>query len=138
MSKKGFIYTDGGARGNPGPAAIGVLITDEKGKVLKEHGEVIGATTNNVAEYTGVIVAFEFARQLGFDEIDYYGDSQLVVRQLSGEYKIKAPHIQSLVHQVQQLQKNFKRVRFYQVPREHEKIQIVDKLVNQALDEEGY
>ena len=138
MFKKGIVYSDGGARGNPGPAAIGIMICDEKGNILKEHSEVIGETTNNVAEYTGVLVAFELAKSLGLEEIEYYGDSQLVVRQLSGEYKIKTPHILTLVNQVREVQKHFQKVRFHQIPREHEKIRMVDKLVNQVLDEEGY
>lgn len=132
------IYSDGGARGNPGPAAVGVLICNERGEALKEHHEVIGETTNNVAEYTAVIVALELARNLGADEIDYFVDSELVAHQLSGKYRVKTPHILSLFRQVKAGEKFFKKINFTQVPRTHEKIRYVDKLVNQALNREGY
>lgn len=132
------IYSDGGARGNPGPAAVGVLICNERGEALKEHHEVIGETTNNVAEYTAVIVALELARNLGADEIDYFVDSELVAHQLSGKYRVKTSHIRSLFKQVKEGEKFFKKITFTQVPRTHQKIRYVDKLVNQALNREGY
>lgn len=132
------VYSDGGARGNPGPAAIGVLICDEKGEELEEHQETIGDATNNIAEYTAVIVGLELARKLGAKEIDYFVDSELVARQLSGKYRVKTPHILSLFNQVKASEKNFKRVTFTQIPRTHEKIRHVDKLVNQALDFAGH
>ena len=135
---KVLIYSDGGARGNPGPAAIGVLICDSKGNTLREHREVIGETTNNVAEYTAVLVGLELARTLGAREIDYYVDSELVARQLTGKYRIKAPHIQTLYHDVKEREKFFDAVRFKQVPRTNEKIRQADKLVNRALDSAGY
>src|SRR4051812_33666483 len=81
MISKVKIYSDGGARGNPGPAAIGVMICDEKDEMLQEHNEVIGETTNNVAEYTAVIVGLEMAKALGAREVDYYVDSELVAYQ---------------------------------------------------------
>ncbi len=132
------IYSDGGARGNPGPAAIGVLICNSKGEALKEHNEVIGEATNNVAEYTAVIVGLELAQNLGAEEIDYYVDSELVAHQLSGKYRVKTPHILALFRQVKEKEKFFKHITFTQVPRTHEKIRYVDKLVNQVLDREGY
>lgn len=138
MISKVLIYSDGGARGNPGPAAIGAIVCDEKGMILQEHGEVIGETTNNVAEYTGVIVGLDMAKKLGAQEILYYGDSELVMRQLAGKYKVKTPHILSLFQQVKSLEKSFKKITYNHVPREHEKIRYVDKLVNRALDQEGY
>ena len=136
MPRKLRVYSDGGARGNPGPAAIGVLICDEKGSFLKDHHETIGHATNNVAEYTAVIVGLELAHKIGAEEVDYFVDSELVAYQLSGKYKIKTPHIQALYNQVQEQRKAFKNVKFTQVPREHEKLKYVDKLVNRALDEE--
>lgn len=131
-------YSDGGARGNPGPAAIGVLLCDMKGNTIREHHETIGNATNNTAEYTAVIVGLELAKALGAAEVDYYVDSELVARQLSGKYKIKAPHIKTLYHQVKALETFFKKVTFTQVPRTHERLKHVDRLVNRALDEEGY
>ncbi len=138
MPSKLKVYSDGGARGNPGPAAIGLLICDDKDTFLFDHGETIGETTNNVAEYTAVIVALEFAKKYKADEIDYYVDSELVARQLSGQYRVKTPHIQTLYNQVKEKEKAFKKVKFTQVPREHEKLRYVDKLVNRALDEAGH
>jgi len=135
---KAKIYSDGGARGNPGPAAIGVLVCDEKGQRLGDHGEVIGETTNNVAEYTAVIRGLTLAAELGVQEADYFLDSELVERQLSGIYKLKAEHLKPLFAQVKEKEKKFKRVTYFHVPREHEKIKYVDRLVNLALDRAGH
>ncbi len=136
--KQGILYSDGGARGNPGPAAIGVIVCNAKGEILQEHGEVIGETTNNVAEYTALIVGFDLARKLGFTELKCFGDSQLVMCQLSGQYKVKTEHIRSLYNQVKILEKSFEKVSYSQIPRTHDRIRYVDRLVNQALDQEGY
>ena len=135
---KAKIYSDGGARGNPGPAAIGVLVCDEKGHRLGDHGEVIGETTNNVAEYTAVIRGLTLAAELGVQEADYFLDSELVERQLSGVYKLKAEHLKPLFAQVKEKEKSFKRITYFHVPREHEKIKYVDRLVNRALDGAGH
>ncbi|MBI3306569.1 MAG: ribonuclease HI family protein [Candidatus Omnitrophica bacterium] len=132
------IYSDGGARGNPGPAAIGILICDMNGETITEHQEVIGETTNNVAEYTAVIVGLEMAKGLKAKEIDYFVDSELVAHQISGKYRVKTPHLAALFKQVKDREKFFKRIIFTPVPRTHEKIRYVDKLVNQALNREGY
>ena len=136
MPVKMRAYSDGGARGNPGPAAIGVLLCDHKGRFLKDYRETIGHATNNIAEYTAVLVGLELAHKAGAEEVEYFVDSELVAHQLSGRYKIKTPHIKTLVDQVKEREKLFQRVTFTQVPRTHEKIRYVDKLVNQALDEE--
>ena len=138
MPLKVQVYSDGGARGNPGPAAVGVLICDVKGEILQEHQETIGEATNNIAEYTGVLVGLELAAKLGAREIQYFVDSQLVAHQLSGKYRVKTPHIQSLVRQVKEKEKLFSHVTFTQIPRTHERIRYADRLVNKALDEEGY
>lgn len=137
MPSKLIIYSDGGSRGNPGLSAIGLLICDEKNQPLMEHNETIGETTNNVAEYTAVIVALELAKKFKPEEIDYFVDSELVARQISGQYKVKTPHILTLYKKVKDLEKSFKRVKFTQVPRTHEKLRYVDRLVNQAMDEAG-
>ena len=136
--KKGKIYSDGGARGNPGPAAVGVLVCDEKDNKLTDHGETIGETTNNVAEYTAVIRGLTLAAEMGISEADYFLDSELVARQLSGIYRLKAEHLKPFFTRVKELEKKFKRVTYFHVPREHPKIKHVDRLVNLALDHEGH
>ena len=138
MPKKLNVYSDGGARGNPGPAAIGVLVCDEKGNTLEDYSETIGPATNNVAEYTGLIVGLELAHKHGGREIHYYLDSELAARQMSGQYRVKTPHILTLFNQAKEKQRLFEKVIFTHVPRTHEKIQYVDRLVNQALDEAGH
>ncbi|MFH0985819.1 MAG: ribonuclease HI family protein [Candidatus Omnitrophota bacterium] len=136
--KKGKIYSDGGARGNPGPAAIGVLVCDDKDIKLGDHGETIGETTNNVAEYTAVVRGLTLAAELGLSEADYFLDSELVQRQLSGIYKLKAEHLKPFFIRVKELEKKFKRITYFHVPREHPKIKLVDRLVNLALDQAIY
>ena len=137
-AKKFFVYSDGGARGNPGPAAIGVLVCDANGQKVGEHGEVIGEATNNVAEYTAVLRGLTLAAELGAGEIDYFLDSELVARQLSGIYKLKAENLRPLFMEVKEKEKKFKRVTYFHLPREHEKIKQVDKLVNIALNKAGH
>jgi ribonuclease HI len=135
--KKGKVYSDGGARGNPGPAAVGVLVCNEKGEELREHHETIGEATNNIAEYRAVLRGLELARELGLEEIEYFVDSELVARQLAGRYRIKTPHLKELVLQVKERERNFRKVTYTQIPRTHEKIKHVDRLVNQALNLAG-
>ena len=135
--KKGRVFSDGGARGNPGPAAVGVLICGAKGEVLKEHRETIGETTNNVAEYRAVIRGLELAQEAGLQEVEYFLDSELVARQLSGEYRVKSLHLKDLFLQVKDREKSFRKVVYRHVPREHEKIRWVDRLVNEALNLAG-
>ena len=132
------IYSDGGARGNPGPAAIGVVLCDSKGTVIYEHREIIGEATNNTAEYTAVIVGLELAKAQDAKTIEYFVDSELVANQLTGTYKIKTPHILTLANKVRASMALFEKVSFKQIPRTHEKIKHADRLVNQALDEGGY
>lgn len=129
-------YSDGGARGNPGPAAIGVVIcsTGAREEVLFEHHDVIGEATNNIAEYCALIAALLLAKELGADEVESYLDSELVVRQLGGIYKIKTGHIRQLVTEVRQVESKFKKVTYQHVPRTHARLAQADKLVNQALD----
>jgi ribonuclease HI len=134
------IYTDGGSRGNPGPAAIGIVIEgDTVGK--KEYGEFIGITTNNEAEYQAVIFALKKLKQLiGSDnaekaEITFYMDSELLMKQLNSEYKVKEENIQKLFLAVHNLKLDFGKVHFKHVFRE--KNTHADKLVNQVLDRES-
>lgn len=133
-----IVYSDGGARGNPGPAAVGVLVCDEQGHKLGDYSEVIGEATNNVAEYTAVLRGLTLAAELEGAEVDYFLDSELVARQLSGIYKLKAEHLRPLFTNVKEKEKKFKRVTYFHVPREHEKIKYVDKLVNIALNKAGH
>lgn len=126
------IHTDGASRGNPGPAAIGVVIAEPGGRVLVEFGEALAPTTNNVAEYTAVVRALERATELGARRIQVMMDSQLVVRQLNGSYRVKHRDMLPLYRKVLELIQVFEQVSFEHVPRE-ENIE-ADRLANQALD----
>lgn len=131
-NKKLWLSTDGGARGNPGPAGLGLVIKDETGQVLLEHGEYLGETTNNVAEYSALISALKFARTLLATEVVIQMDSELIVKQMTGEYKIKQPHLQELAYEVRDLLKQFDSYQFTHVLREYNKE--ADRMVNQAID----
>jgi ribonuclease HI len=128
------IFTDGGSRGNPGPAAIGAVIFDEEKKVIAEVSECIGVTTNNQAEYRAVIAALEKAIQFKASELVFYLDSELVVKQLRREYKLKNPDFAPLFLKIHNLTVGYKKVTYYHIPREKNKH--ADKLVNIALDGE--
>jgi len=128
------IYTDGGARGNPGPAAIALLIFDKKERLLKTHSEYIGKTTNNVAEYRAVLKALEMAKSYRSGSILCTLDSQLVVNQLSGKYVVKKQHLRDLFKMVKEAEKSFDSVKYAFVPREDRRIQMADRLVNEMLD----
>jgi len=133
MSNHAIIHTDGGARGNPGPAAISVVI--ELNGTKHQFKECIGETTNNQAEYRAVILALEKAALLGATEIDVFLDSELVQQQLSGNYKVKNKDLAPLFVKVWNLSQQFKRAKFTHIRREENKQ--ADALVNQALDEAG-
>jgi ribonuclease HI len=126
------LHVDGGARGNPGPAAIGVVVSDPDGNVIDELGEPIGVATNNVAEYRAVIRGVEAARGLGADEIELINDSELVARQLTGAYKVKHPAMKPLYQEAIGLLGNFDRWKIRSVPRAQNAR--ADALVNEALD----
>lgn len=137
--KKIIIYTDGGSRGNPGPAAIGVVFSNEKDQVLKSYSEYLGEDfTNNQAEYRAVIFALEkfkavFGKKLAKNtEIALKSDSELLIKQLNGEYKILDSKIQLLFLQVWNLRFDFKKIKFFLIPREKNKK--ADELVNQGFD----
>lgn len=137
MKHNFLIHTDGGSRGNPGPAAIGVVIEgDLTGK--KEYGEYIGEATNNVAEYSAVVFALKKLKSLVGSEkakdsvVQVHADSELLVKQLNGEYKIKEENIRSLFLDVWNLKLDFDGVSFRHIPREDNRG--ADKMVNQALD----
>ncbi len=132
MTKKFTINTDGGARGNPGPAGIGVVIKNDQGLIIQSFGGYLGEATNNVAEYMALIRALEAVAALGASDVHVNMDSELVVKQMQGKYKIKEPTLQELAKQVFALQNKFKTVTFTHVRREFNKE--ADKLVNEAID----
>ncbi|MFH1193491.1 MAG: ribonuclease HI family protein [bacterium] len=128
---KFIIYTDGGARGNPGPAGIGIVIKAD-GKTVKEYGEYIGKATNNQAEYKALISALETVKNLGATEVEIFMDSELIVKQIKGEYKVKHPGLAPLFLKVYNLRAGFKKFFVRHIPREKNKE--ADKLVNEAID----
>ena len=140
IPEKITIYIDGGARNNPGPAALGVLFQGEKGQFLKEYYQYLGKKTNNEAEYLALIFAFKKVRALFGKEktktlpIELKSDSELLIKQMKGEYKIKAPAIQKLFLEAWNLKIDFKNLKFYLISREENKK--ADKLVNEAMDRE--
>ncbi len=136
MTDKFVIYTDGGARGNPGPAAIGFVIYDEGLKLIKKYGHYLGVTTNNQAEYKALVAALEAAIKLGALKVVCHLDSELVVRQLQGKYKIRESHLKPLAEEVLKLTGRFNQVEFKHVRREKNKL--ADQLVNEALDNGGF
>ena len=131
-----MIYSDGGARGNPGPAAIAFLILSENGQVLTVNSRYLGSHTNNQAEYKALIAALESAVALNAEEVICHLDSQLVVKQLTGEYTVKNSELKKLWNKVGELNRRFKKVSFVSVPRTNIQIQKADALVNEALDRE--
>ncbi len=131
-----MIYTnsDGGSRGNPGPGAIGILIRDE-GKILTKFSEFIGdMVTNNEAEYTALIKVLKMASEITEGEITCVMDSELVVRQVQGKYKVKHPAMMELYFIVKKLEERFKNVNYLHAPREDKFQTIVDELLNEELD----
>lgn len=134
MEKRLKIYSDGGARGNPGPAAAAYLILTDTGEVLNARARSLGKRTNNQAEYEALIFALETAANLGAEEVLCHLDSELVGRHLTGEYKVKNPELQKLWNRIQQLKRCFKNVTFVNVPRTNGYIVKADELVNEILD----
>jgi ribonuclease HI len=132
---KAKLSTDGGARGNPGPAAYGYVLETEDGTVLDARGERIGVATNNVAEYRALIAGFEKAVELGIDELEVVSDSELLVKQMQGEYRVKNETLRELNEDANALERKLGRVRYTAVRREHN--ELADRLVNEALDAAG-
>jgi ribonuclease HI len=127
------VHVDGGARGNPGPAAVAAVATDPEGNVLGERNAYIGEATNNVAEYRAVLLALELARELGAREIEVVNDSELVARQIGGEYKVKNAALRELFLETMRELREFDRWQVRNVRREHNVR--ADELVNEALDQ---
>lgn len=132
MFKRLKIFTDGGARGNPGPAAFGVVIKDEKDKPSGKYSKYLGETTNNQAEYQAVFFALKKAKELGADEVELYSDSELLVNQLNLDYKIKNQDLGKWFLKIWNLRQELKKVSFIHIPREENKE--ADRLVNQEID----
>lgn len=130
--KKLLINTDGAARGNPGPAGIGAVLKDEAGKVVFEISEYLGERTNNQAEYMALIRALTKAAEAGAEEINVFADSELMVKQVKGLYKIKNEGLKPLFDEVKSLIRKFKGVNVSYVPRERNRE--ADKLANKAID----
>ena len=131
---KARLFTDGGSRGNPGPAAAAYVVEADDGTVLAAHGEAIGVATNNVAEYRALVAGLEQARDLGVDHLEVVSDSELVVKQMRGEYKVKKAELRELALRAAELARGIGEVRYTAVRREHN--ELADQLVNVALDAE--
>jgi ribonuclease HI len=131
-SEKLVVNVDGGARGNPGPAAIAAVVQGPGGEVLEERGERIGHATNNVAEYKALLLGIELASALGAAELELVGDSELIVKQVKGEYKVKDANMRKLHTEVKAALRGFERWSIRHVRREQNAE--ADRLVNEALD----
>lgn len=129
-----ILYTDGGARGNPGPAALGAAIYNEKHELVHTISEYLGKTTNNQAEYQGLIAGLSACKKLGASAVDCFLDSELLVKQMKGEYRVKNTDLKLLHEQARLLVNIFHRITFRHIPRE--KNAMADQLVNEALDRE--
>ncbi len=132
MAVRARLSTDGGSRGNPGPAAYGYVLESDDGHVLDARGEAIGTATNNVAEYRGLIAGLESAVQRGVDELEVVSDSELLVKQMRGEYKVKNETLRTLQSEAAELAAGLKSVTYTAVRRAQN--ELADRLVNEALD----
>ena len=132
---KAKLFTDGGSRGNPGPAAYAFVLEAEDGTVLDARGEAIGVATNNVAEYAALVAGLERAVEVGVDELEVVSDSELLVKQMRGEYRVKNRALQDLFLDASRLARGIRRVTYTAVRREHN--ELADRLVNEALDAAG-
>ncbi len=129
---KALLHTDGGARGNPGPAAYGYVLEAIDGTVIASEGQAIGVATNNVAEYRGLIAGLARAIELELDEVEVVSDSELLVKQMRGEYKVKNEALRLLSLEAARLASRLDKVEYRHVRREHN--ELADRLVNEAID----
>ena len=129
---KAKLFTDGGSRGNPGPAAYAFVLEAEDGTVLEARGEAIGVATNNVAEYSALVAGLARAVEAGVDDLEVVSDSELLVKQMRGEYKVKNAALKTLSTQAAALGRGLDSVSYIAVRREHN--ELADRLVNEALD----
>jgi ribonuclease HI len=132
LARKVVVNVDGGARGNPGPAAVAAVASTPEGEILAERGEAIGDATNNIAEYRAVLLGVSLARELEATEVELIGDSELVVRQVRGEYKVKQEHLRPLCAQVLRELMGFEKWSIRHVRRDENAA--ADALVNSTLD----
>jgi ribonuclease HI len=133
---KARLFTDGGARGNPGPAASAYVLEAEDGTVLEARGRAIGVATNNVAEYRALVDGLERASELGVEELEVVSDSELLVKQMRGEYRVKNETLRGLHAEASRLARRLGSVTYTAVRREHN--ELADRLVNDALDSASY
>jgi ribonuclease HI len=126
------LYADGGSRGNPGPAGAGAVLFDDKGETVEELSRFLGSATNNVAEYEGLIMGLEAALKRGASSLEVKLDSELLVKQINGQYRVKSPHLKPLFQKAKALLDRFDQVRVSHVRREFNKD--ADRLANQAMD----
>jgi ribonuclease HI len=129
---KARLFTDGGARGNPGPAAYGFVLETEDGTVLAAEGQAIGVATNNVAEYSGLVAGLRKALELHVPEVEVVSDSELLVKQMRGEYRVKNEALRALFVEASALARDLQGVEYRHVKRAHN--ELADRLVNEALD----
>jgi ribonuclease HI len=129
---KARLFTDGGARGNPGPAAYAYVLEADDRTVLAAHGETIGVATNNVAEYRALVEGLKKASELHLKEVEVVSDSELLVNQMRGSYKVKNEALRELWREAMRLAAGFERITYEAVRREHN--ELADRLVNEALD----
>ena len=130
------LHTDGGARGNPGPGGIGVVLENPDGEIIYEMSKYVGECTNNEAEYAALYTGLRIASIREIEDLEVFVDSELVAKQVRGEYKVKSPHLKSIHKKVQNLANNFKKISFTHVKRSANKR--ADALVNEALDSNGF
>ena len=129
---KARLFTDGGARGNPGPAAYGFVLEAEDGTVLAAEGRAIGTATNNVAEYSGLVAGLQKALELHVPVVEVVSDSELMVKQMRGEYRVKNEALRGLFSEANSLARQLEAVEYRHVKRAHN--ELADRLVNEALD----
>lgn len=127
------LFSDGAARGNPGPAGAGAVLMDAEGRVVARLGRFLGVQTNNYAEYMGLLLGLKHARSLGVKELEVLADSELLIRQLQGRYQVKSPTLRPLYEEARALLGQFSRVKLTHVPREKNKA--ADEMSNRAIDE---
>ena len=132
-----LVYTDGAARGNPGPAAIGYAMFDREGECVERDGRYIGPHTNNEAEYEALLWAMEKAAKRTRQPVKFHSDSELMVHQINGVYKVKKEHLRGYVERAKRMADEFGSFRLVHLPRENPRIQLVDGIVYRVLDEEG-
>lgn len=133
QKKKLWIFVDGAARGNPGPAGIGILIKDESGRIVSSHKEYLGNMTNNQAEYSALIKALEMASRLGGNDLKVISDSELLVNHLTGKYVVRSKNLRGSFEKVRRLEQSFTRINYRHVSRE--KNEQADMLANSAIDD---